>query len=108
MREGCIYCGGIVSARQVMIYGGRFGPYDPRTWFWSTQYDAHCRRAWCRTLYAFWFGRGDRWNGSPHTHQWRGPYVYLYEVAAFLGRMADPKAERDREFSKRFFYSRLT
>lgn len=106
MREGCLYCGGIVSARQVCLWAGLVGlsPYDDRRWYWTTQYDAHCRRRWCRTLHAFWSGKvgRDRPN-APHTKTaWRGPAVYLYELAAFLGRMAEPTSERDREFSKRF------
>lgn len=104
MAEGCVYCGGIVSARQVHRWGGVYGPYDPRTWFWTTHYDRHCRRAWCRALDAYWFKGvvGKEARSRPHSMQWRGAAIYLFELAEFLGRMAEPKSERDREYCKRF------
>lgn len=110
MADGCCYCGGIVLARQERVWGGKFGPYDPRTWFWTTRFDRHCRRAWCRALDAYWFkGAVGRKHGyRPHNTQWRGPAIYLYELAAFLGRMAEPKSARDLEYSKRFFQRRIT
>lgn len=104
MTDGCSYCGGIVCVHIRVTWYPGYGTYDALRWREEPYPDRHCQRAWCRMLDAYWFkgvvGREAR--SPPHSMQWRGPLIYLYELAEFLGRMAEPKSQRDLEYSKRF------